>query len=217
MTTTPHYRTFYDTTNIADLPRRARNVLGYLNGPEANYEQVKARRRTRLAVPITIGWHEPGAIDAAIIDNEHGDSDPKNTAQWCLERLDNHRVPTVYCSEDNWGLVTIALIHLGLHYGFGHGFVQRFTADYDGNPAIARSDVAHQYLGSPGASPGHYDVTSARAYIAGWDTPTPLTRRHRRNATHLARGLARRTHPVTTPDDKLLSNVAVQIHRVEGL
>jgi hypothetical protein len=193
--------TFYDSTNLADLPRRARRIFTYIDGPEENTRAARARWPRRLIVPITIGDAGPHALEAPIIDSEAGDADPRRTAQWCQAKLHARMVPTVYRSAALWAPVTAELERLGLHYGIGAGSVQRFSADYDGNPTIAPGDVAHQYLGSPnGGSPGHYDVTAALPYVPGWGMGAPLSRRHARYVRTLNGAWGQRTRELTGPD-----------------
>jgi hypothetical protein len=193
--------TFYDSTSLSDLPRRARRIFAYIDGPEENYRAARARWPRRLVVPITIGDPGPASLAAAIIDSEHGDADPLTTAQWCQAKQHAGMVPTVYRSAALWEPVTVELERLGLHYGIGRGSVQRFSADYDGNPVIAPGDVAHQYLGSPnGGSPGHYDVTVAMAYVPGWGMGAPLSRRHARYVRSLNGAWGQRTHRLEGSD-----------------
>lgn len=192
--------TFYDSTNLDDIPRQARNVFAYIDGLYANYRE--ALGRWPLVVPITIGTPGPDALRAAIIDSEAGDADPDRTAQWCQAKLDNHMVPTVYRSAALWRPVDEALTRLGLHYGIGPGKVQRFSALYDGNPAIIPGDVAKQYLPGHGESngptnPGHYDTSSALTYVPGWGMGAPLSRRHRRYAEALAKAWGARDRRLT--------------------
>jgi hypothetical protein len=192
--------TFYDSTALSDLPRRARRILAYMDGPEENYRAARRRWPRRLVVPITIGVGG-GSLAASIIDSESGDATPETTARWCESKIRIHQVPTVYRSAALWDPVTEALEALGLGYGIGVGLVQRLTADYDGDPTIPPGFVAKQYLGSPGGgSPGHYDVTAALPYVPGWGMGHGLTRRHRRYVRTLNTAWGKRIHALEGSD-----------------
>jgi hypothetical protein len=195
--------TFYDSTNLSDLPRRTRRLFAYIDGPEENYRAARRKWPKRIIVPITIGVGG-GELAAAIIDSEAGDADPDTTAAWCRVKLAHGDIPTVYRSAALWEPVDEAIAALGLHYGIGSGCVQRFIADYDGDPVIPRGDVAKQYLGSPnGGSPGHYDVTVALPHVPGWGMGGPLSRRHRRYVRSLNAAWQVRTTPLTDHVDRL--------------
>lgn len=188
---------FYDSVTLDDLPRLCPRLFAYIDGGYENYTEARKRWPRRLIVPITVGVSGPEALTAAIIDCETGDADPELAVEWATAKLDNHQVPTIYRSEALWAPVDAAMTKHRLHYGIGPGKVQRFSAAYDGNKAIPPGNVAHQYAGSPGNSPGHYDETEALAHVPGWGMGAPLSRRHRRYAKALAKAWGARDRRLT--------------------
>lgn len=195
---------FYDSVTLDDLPRLCPRLFAYIDGAYANYVPARQRWPRRLIVPITIGTPGPAALAAAIIDSEEGDADPETAVEWATAKLDAHQIPTIYRSLDLWAPVDAAMTKHGLHYGIGPGKVQRFSAAYDGNKAIPPGNVAHQYQGSPGNSPGHYDTTAALPHVPGWGMGAGLSVGSRRKARQLVTYWNARTAALDNTNDREL-------------
>lgn len=183
-------RTMYDSTNIADIPAHADMVAVYVDGAYRNHDQARQRFPNAKIVTITVN----GGSTADVIDCEAGDATPAGAAAWAKRMITQGRHPTIYCSASPWPTVKAAVRREGIKAGQ----VSWWIAQYDGHAQIPAGAVAKQYLGSPGNSPGHYDVSVVADYWPGVDKPPapPLSDRKKRQVSKTTRQLKHRRKPL---------------------
>lgn len=164
----------YDSVTVADIPHVATMIAGYVDGIYANVPAIRQRFPHATIVTVTV----KGTPGANVIDCEPGDASPAQAAAWAKREVAAGRKPTIYCMASQWVQVKLAVASAGVT-----GKVSYWIADYDGQPAVPSGAVAKQYLGSPGNSPGHYDVSVVAAHWPGVDPdPKPLSARQQRLA-----------------------------------
>lgn len=199
-------RTCYDSVTIADVPAKAEMVACYVDGRYRNEPEARKRFPKATIVTITV----TGQAGAHVADCEMGDLDPAAAARWAKAEVKAGRKPTIYCAASQWSTVKRAV---------GRTKVSWWIADYDGKPVIPAGAVAKQYLGSPGNSPGHYDVSVVVDHWPGVDRPVRrLSVTTRLLARRLVHRLTNRSHPVTHAGDRdLLHELEKQAKRVRAL
>lgn len=204
----------YDSTNIGDIPKTAGMIAVYADG---RYEGTEAAARARFPHALLVTITVRGEADRNVCDCETGDLTPAEAARWAKAEIAAGRHPTIYCSDSPWPSVKAA-VHAA---GIDAKDVSWWIAHYDGDPTIPVGAVAKQYEGSPGNSPGHYDLSSVADYWPGVD-PAPKPRTplsddlHNATVTVLTH-LKDRTRRPDRPGEELLDKVAHQITRVKGL
>ena len=161
-------RRFYDSTTATDIPKTARNALGYVDGAFANARAVRAwlGSSLRRLATVTVA----GSLNANMADQERGDLTPAEAAKWAHDkRAARKGFPTIYTEASTVPDVIAECRKLGLQL-WKHYLI--FVALYDGDPTIPSYAVGKQYL-SPGVagaeSGGHYDVSAVRRYWRGVD------------------------------------------------
>lgn len=163
--------TMYDAVDPANVPRDAQAVAGYFDGHYVWTVDDWALFPGVPHVPITVF----GAPSVRVCDCEAGDLTPARAAAWAASEVSSGRRPTIYCNTSTMPAVKTALAALNLSLGTA-GEVDWWQAQYDGVAVLARVNgvmpVAKQYAGSPGNSPGPYDVSVADPAWLG-TVPTP--------------------------------------------
>lgn len=215
-------RRAYDSVTVADLPADGDLYLGYVDGSYANVDAIRRRFPHKPVVGITVTGQ---TLDAHMADVERGDLSPASGAAWAARKVKAGQHPTIYTYAANAGAVQAACSAAGLTP------VQwsLFIAAYDGKAEVPHGTVGKQYLGSPGNSPGHYDVSAVADYWPGVDQPplrppkpkpnraTPLALSTRVALRLAAKHLATRHNPVAGIDQPVLADALAQIQRVRGL
>jgi hypothetical protein len=167
----------WDSTTAADIPRSADapgNVVVAWNGGEFNWSDAD---RASFSHAVLQSISPNASIAADWLDIERGDVDPTDVADitgWVAREHGG-----LYLSYSNWAMV--------------RGYFPKdpppwWVADYLGTlpptppviPAawLALGVVAWQYAGSPGTSPGHYDMSVT---APGWPVlpaPSPEEAEH---------------------------------------
>lgn len=172
-------RTMHDGVTVADLPANATMVAAYVDGQYANAHTMRQRFPHAKLVTITV----TGQAGANVIDCEPGDVGPNKAASWAAAEVKAGRHPTIYCMASSWPTVKKAVVKQGIR-----GKVNYWIADYDGKPEVPAGAVAKQYLGSPGNSPGHYDVSVVADHWPGVDPepkPKPAKKVPAKPAKHI--------------------------------
>lgn len=162
-------RTVYDSTSISDVPEHAENLLCYVDGHYPT-NATEARKRFPKARVFTITL-DGGTANADFVDCEPGACwPPSHAAAWVKHRKSIGKFAGVYCGESNWPEVKAAMKAAGVSTYVGQNYL---IAAYPGDgPVIPKGAIGHQWQGSPGNSPGHYDVSVFLDYIPGLD-PKP--------------------------------------------
>jgi len=162
--------TMYDAVDASGIPQDAPAVAAYVDGGYAWSEEDWARFPGVPHVTITV----LGAAGARVCDCESGDLTPVQAAAWAATEVLAGRRPTIYCNTSTLPAVLGALPVFGLQFGRDLDWWQ---AQYDGIAALAPVNgvmpVAKQYAGSPGNSPGPYDLSVCEASWLGL-VPTTL-------------------------------------------
>lgn len=151
----------YDSDNIDDIPDNAR-IVAYYNDGEAGTATPTQLARFIANGTVLVSITRRYGVRAKVIDYESGAATLSNV----IDQIDNHLSDTVYASYDMFPYINNVLP--GRVYN-------KWCADYS-MTAIPPGFVGIQFAGSPGASPGHYDLS----YIvdSGWPENggnTPVT------------------------------------------
>lgn len=153
-------RTMYDSTTASDIPANAEMVAGYVDGlykwTPSDWARFPHAVKVRIAVFQTTN-------DGHVLDVENGNATPAQSVDWVVMRRHAGQDPTVYCGESAWPTIREQFRLRNIQQP--HWWI----ANYNGGPAIPAGAIAIQYLGSPGNSPGHYDVSNVADYWPGVD------------------------------------------------
>jgi hypothetical protein len=143
----------FDSTDVAAIPRDAKQVAGYVDGRYPTYPEVVRRFPTADHLSITVA----GSIVADCADVEDGAMTPGEAAIWVGRKLHLGTQPRIYTSLDNWTTVIDALAHAGVR----GNVVWWWIAHWTGHAHEINGAQCVQY-----ASPGyglpeshHYDVS----------------------------------------------------------
>lgn len=202
-------RRMYDSTDVADIPRTAKMVAGYVDGRYRTVDQLRARFPKAQVVTITV----TGEQDAHVCDTEPGNVGLAGAARWAKRQVDAGKRPTLYCMASQWPQLRAEVKRLGIAHA-----VSYWIAQYDGKAQVPRGAVAKQYA-DPRLSGGHYDVSVVDDYWPGVDPPLPsdLSRVSALLARRLSRRLQRRQHRPVRNGRQVLKSLGNEIDRVLGL
>ena len=136
-----HQLTMWDGCNPIDLPRKARMVAGYIDGPckwppegWSTFPEARKVRITTTANPL-----------ADVFDWERGTASLSQVRQAVLDRADAYLPSVVYVSVSEWAVAKAAVDLLPVAW---------WVADWTGRPHLPAGTVACQY-----ASLADYDLS----------------------------------------------------------
>lgn len=160
---------FKDAVNAAVLDPNATHAVFYMDGDFENEGAVRERCPHAKLYAITTRGATGHGIFA--LDSENGDIDtgargvfPKTEA-WVAEQVRLDVAPiAVYANQDRW--LNLGLLARLEHYG---DRIERWDADFDGNPTVPSWASAKQYLS------GSVDLNVALANFFGDAQPKPPT------------------------------------------
>ena len=90
---------------VPDALPSAPLALGYVDGQYVTDAALRATKRFRLVVSVTVEGHP----DAQVADCESGDLTPIASALWAIDRLRAGRRPTIYATASNRDVVVYEL------------------------------------------------------------------------------------------------------------
>jgi len=149
----------YDSVTAAHLPPGGDVYFGYVDGIYANLAEVRARFPDKPVFSIAVS----AATDADFLDVERYDATPEQAPGWVHRQLARGaQRPGLYASQS----VMPAVLHNVTAAGVARKQVRLWSAHYTQQHLCgplaceAQFDAdATQWAGSPGASPGPYDVS----------------------------------------------------------
>jgi hypothetical protein len=204
----------YDSTDPKACPNDGEVYGGYNDGAEANNAaQQKALHPNALV--FTIGRFTTSRAD--FYDTERGLLTIPQAVSLAKGNLSRNEFAGLYFSQSNWTAVQDALRAAGIL-----GKVAIWVASYPGAGAtVPAGAVGHQYEGSPGNSPGHYDVSVWVPYIKGLDPrknrPVGFLPIMTTAVKLVTRRLNRRHRPLNHASRVLLEALVKAAHRVLDL
>lgn len=153
---------FKDAVNASVLDPNALDAVFYMDGDFEN--EIAVRRQCPHARLFAITTRGATGHGIFACDSETGDLTVAETEAWVVEqvRLDVKLI-VVYANQDRW--LNQGLLAALAKYG---DRIERWDADFDGNPTIPSWASAKQY------ATGNVDLDSARASFFSGVTPVDL-------------------------------------------
>jgi hypothetical protein len=119
--------TMYDAVDVAQIPRGALAVAGYVDGHWATFPSLERDfpHAHRLSIAVS------AMADADCLDIENGDASPAEAPGWVRRQLARRlRLPVVYSSVSGMAAVIAELGHAGIP----RTEYRLWTAHYTGTP-----------------------------------------------------------------------------------
>jgi hypothetical protein len=137
-------RVMFDSVDITHLPGDAEIVAGYVDGEWPTFDQLKAKFPRARRVSIAVSAQR----EADVLDVEKGDATPQDVPGWVTRMRDLDRVPIVYTSRVNIGLVDSACNADHVAPPF------YWVADWTGGAHLVSGSVATQWADGSAKYPG---------------------------------------------------------------
>lgn len=154
-----HLINFQDAVDASVLDPNATHAVYYMDGHFQNEQAVRARCPHAKLYAITVRGATGHGVFAC--DSETGDLDIPQTEQWVATQVSLGVFPTVvYANRDRW--LNLGLLNALAKYGH---HIERWDADFDGNPIVPLWADAKQYRST--------NVDSNVALANFFDAPPP--------------------------------------------